>query len=465
MQLAQEFSQLDIIDLTLDSRAVKPGYAFIALNNGVNFIPQAIENGAAVIIIDHTIDYKTDVPIIKIENLPQNYGKIASEFYGEPSKQLTIIGITGTNGKTSISHYIAELLQLNNKPCGIIGTLGVGEIDNLNHTGLTTPDAITVHKTLKQFVEQGIDYVAMEVSSHALAQGRVQGVAFDYAIFNNLSHDHLDYHDTMENYFAAKKCLFTDYEIKSAIINIDDDYGQQLAAELPNVVSYAIANIQAQVKADNIHYSATGITADITSPWGEAEIRLNLIGEFNLINVLASISAVAQCGVDFDKILLAASQLHAVAGRMQCFQADNKPLAIVDYAHTPDALAKALQAAKQHCSGKLWCVFGCGGDRDRAKRAEMAQMAEQFADHIIVTNDNPRHEDPDQIITDIQQGFSDVQPIVEPDRATAIAYAIEHAQANDTILIAGKGHEDYQQIGDEKLPFSDIEQIHARYCQ
>lgn len=450
-----------ISDMTLNSRAVKTGDLFVALNLGVEYIPQAIEQGAHAILIEGALhcDLDAEIPIIAIPNLQQQYGYIASAFYGEPSQHLHVVGITGTNGKTSISYYIASLFQKTKGRCGVIGTLGVGELGDMDSTGLTTPDAITVHKTLKQFLVSGIHYVAMEVSSHALDQGRVNGVVFHTAVFSNLTHDHLDYHGDMKHYGAAKQKLFTDFNVQQAIINADDDFGQSLLAQCENAISYSAQDNKADVTVRNILFSTHGIHAQLHSPWGTGELDLSLLGEFNLSNVLASIAAVAICDVPLSDILTTAKNMAAVPGRMQLFTQPDKPIVIVDYAHTPDALAKALQATKRHCRGKLWCVFGCGGNRDRAKRSEMAKAAEAYADAIIVTSDNPRHEDPSQIIADIVAGFVTAEPHIEVLRNKAIAYALDQASALDVVLVAGKGHEDYQQVGDEKRPFSDAEQV------
>ncbi len=452
----------DITSVTLNSQQVKPGSLFIALHRGVEYIPDAIANGALAVLVDGDLhcDSQADAFIISIPMLQQIYGDIASYFYGHPSKKLTIIGITGTNGKTSVSHYIAQLMQYCGRRCGIIGTLGVGEIDDLQPTGLTTPDAVTVHHTLKKFVDNGITDVAMEVSSHALAQHRVQGVAFDVAVFTNLSHDHLDYHGNMQQYFSEKQKLFVDYGIKHAVINSDDQYGQQLSDVSEHVLTYSTRK-NADISAAQILFSEQGIAAKVSSPWGAGDVELPLLGEFNLSNILASIAAVSCCNVTFNDCLMAANTLQAVAGRMQCFRAINKPLVIVDYAHTPDALTKALQAINVHCQGDIWCVFGCGGNRDRDKRAVMARVAEAQVQHIVLTNDNPRHEDPQQILDDIIAGFVLIKPHVEPDRATAIAYAIEQANSHDTVLIAGKGHENYQLLGDQKIYFSDSDCVES----
>lgn len=458
--LPASLTAIEITDMTLDSRAVTSGMLFVALKRGVDFIPQAIEQGAAAILVDAQAECaEASIPIIRIKNLAENYGLIASHCYGEPSKQLQVIGVTGTNGKTSTTYFIAHLLKKTSGRCGIIGTLGTGEPDNLTTTGMTTPDAITVHKTLQQFVKAGMKYAAMEVSSHALDQNRVQGVQFATAVFTNLTHDHLDYHKTMAEYGAAKRKLFTEFTVPHCIINADDAFGRILLAELANANSYSVENTSSSIYASAAKYTEQGMTAEIHSVWGDAKLQVPLLGAFNLSNVLASIATVAALDVAFNKVITAAKTLSPVPGRMQMLHAANNPTVIVDYAHTPDALQKALLAARQHCTGKLWCIFGCGGDRDRTKRPEMAAIAEHYADTIVVTSDNPRHEQPQAIIDDITAGITRKTAHVEPDRAAAIEYAITHADIQDVILLAGKGHETYQQIGDDKLPFSDVEQV------
>ncbi len=455
--------RLVITNLSLHSQHIQPQGLFVALNRGVEYIPDAVANGAAAILTDQLIQVTTEVPVIQIKHLARVYGDIASKFYQHPSEQLTIIGVTGTNGKTSVTYYLAQLISSLLAPCGVIGTLGVGTINNLQHTGLTTPDAITVQQTLQQFVASGVKYVAMEVSSHALAQHRVQGVKFASAIFTNLTHDHLDYHGTMQQYAAEKFKLFTDYHIKHAIINIDDATGQAFNSQLENTITYSCETNSANFYVENICYQPQGITANLITAHDNIKLNLPLLGKFNLSNVLACMATVTSFGVSLEKIVNQLPYLQAVPGRMQCVSAENKPLVIIDYAHTPDALEKALTAIKQHNTSKLWCVFGCGGDRDRTKRPEMAKVTEALAQYVIVTSDNPRNEQPQTIIDNICTGFSNIKPIVIIDRAQAINYAINHAALDEVVLIAGKGHEDYQIIGNDKLYFSDLEQVRLAF--
>ena len=322
---------------------------------------------------------------------------------------------------------------------------------------------------MADFRQQGAEAVAMEVSSHSLVQDRVQGVAFDIAVFTNLTRDHLDYHGTMENYANAKRSLFEKPGLNYAVINLDDDYGQQFLSLLPKtlkIYGYTITNKNSAVptiSATDIKMTAKGFSAHIKTPWGEGVLRSHLLGRFNLSNLLAVLTTLNLLKVPFAKTLDYVSALKTVPGRMQVFGGGKLPTVVVDYAHTPDALEKALTALREHCQGKLWCVFGCGGDRDRGKRPLMAQVAERFSDHVIVTDDNPRQEEPQRIIEDIVKGLLCpwAAEIVQ-DRATAIAHVIHSAQAGDVVLIAGKGHENYQIIGTEKLPFSDSEQVQTQ---
>jgi len=461
-------ADVNIADLCLDSRFVKPGDLFFALPgtqlDGSHFIHEAINNGASAVLVEanQTLEFtQQSVPIIPIPQLKKITGDLAARFYGYPAKAMKIIGVTGTSGKTSCSHFIAAALMQLNVPCGIMGTLGNGMYGQVKSGTLTTPDVITVQKTFADFLRQGAKAVAMEVSSHSLDQGRVNGIEFDLGIFTNLSRDHLDYHETMEAYGAAKKRLFA--QTRAAIINQDDPFGKQLIAEFSGqqkVISYGLH--AGDVVANNVQLNHSGVTATILTPWGSGRLHAALLGEFNVSNLLASISALCMLGHPLHEVLACVPKFQSVPGRMQVLGGKDKPLVVVDYAHKPDALEKVLIALRAHCSGKLFCLFGCGGDRDRGKRPMMAKIAEQYADQVIVTDDNPRHEDPAQIVTDIVQGFSDpAQIIIEHNRSKAIRDVIQCATTGDCVLVAGKGAETYQQIGDEKFPFNDIEKVRA----
>lgn len=472
---------VDIKGITLDSRQVQAGDLFIALKgteaDGTTYIPEAIERGAAAILIekDQALDAQVtnSTPIVGIENLAEYVSDIAGAFYGHPSNQMALTAITGTNGKTTCAHLYAELVDtLNNgSAAASIGTLGYGmagagnssdvDIPALGETGLTTPDAVAMQRILAELKSKGASTVALEVSSHSLVQRRVAGLQVDTAVFTNLSRDHLDYHGDLASYAAAKSRLFAMTDLKNAVINVDDSVGRLILANLdPNIraITYSIEGqgkgSTADIYCQTIGLSPEGLRAAIHTPWGEGELRSPLLGMFNLANLLAVIGAAIAQGFALENILKAVPQLRPVSGRMELVDASAAPSVVVDYAHTPDALEKALQALRVHCQGKLWVVFGCGGDRDIGKRAEMGAIADRWADQVVVTSDNPRSEDPQQIIDQIVQGTRR-EVIVESDRRAAIRQAILAADKNDVVLIAGKGHEDYQILGAQRLPFSD----------
>ncbi|MDR3492040.1 MAG: UDP-N-acetylmuramoyl-L-alanyl-D-glutamate--2,6-diaminopimelate ligase [Gammaproteobacteria bacterium] len=472
-----QINDKDIVGLCLDSRILQKGELFFACKganlDATQFISDAIKKGASAVLYDASarldgLDFETDISIIPITNLNHQISKIAAIFFDHPAESLKIIGITGTNGKTSCSHFIAAALQNLTIPCGVIGTLGNGIYGNIQSGNLTTPDPITLQKLFFEFVKSGVKYVAMEVSSHSIDQGRINDVPFEIGIFTNLTRDHLDYHGDMETYGAVKKRLFTDYAVKYAVINIDDSFGRSLADAIfttRDVIAYSTNEIKnfsmPLVFARDIQFDITGLHAKISTPWGAGDLHVNVIGLFNLSNLLAVISALCILDIPLTKILESMSQLSSVPGRMQCFGGKKTlPLVVVDYAHTPDALEKTLQALREHTKGKLYCLFGCGGDRDKGKRPLMASIAERYADKIIVTNDNPRFENPESIVTDILLGFTNLDKvIIEYDRLLAIQTIISHAKAGDCVLIAGKGAETYQIIQDQKQPFSDVEVV------
>lgn len=464
--------------LALDSRQVKEKTLFFAIKgkqlDGRQYIADAIKHGATAVLVDadtahESLTWHDQVPLIPIYQLAKKLGKIAARFYDNPAKSLRIIGVTGTSGKTSCTHFIAQVLQSLKTPCGIIGTLGSGFYDALGTSGLTTPDAVTLQATLRQFVEQGAKAIAMEVSSHSIEQGRVNAIEFEIGIFTNLTQDHLDYHGDLETYADVKRRFLAELPTKHLIINADDAYGRKWIKELgpyKSVVAYStrktlsISTDIPIVYADGVKLTLQGIKAQVHTPWGAGELCLPLIGQFNLSNGLAVLSALCTYGVSLPEALHQLSQLKTVPGRMQTLGGHEQPLIVVDYAHKPDALEKVLQALRAHVEGKLCCVFGCGGERDRGKRPLMAKIAETLADHVIVTNDNPRHEKPEDIVTEILKGFSHPERVtIELDRSKAIQNSIQWASANDCVLIAGKGAERYQQIGDEKIPFDDVEKV------
>lgn len=456
--------------LTLDSRQVRPGDVFLALEgtqtHGQRFIDSAIQQGALAVLKDApTVTVETlanGVPCIAVPHLSAQIGFLAARFYGHPSRDLHIVGVTGTNGKTSISHFIAQILHTQS-PCGLIGTLGYGLYGQLQTASHTTPDAIRLQTLFAQFREQNVRQVAMEVSSHALVQGRINGIEFDCAVFTNLTHDHLDYHQTMEAYGAAKKLLFQVPGLKTAVINVDDDFGKQILATLPSTVkplTYSLTQPTVDVYAQIRGMTVNGCILQIKSAWGQADCQSPLLGEFNISNELAALTALLDYGLPFSQVIELLTTLCPVRGRMERFGHAKSPTVVVDYAHTPDALQKVLIALRNHCTGQLWCVFGCGGNRDRGKRSVMGQIAQYYADKVVITDDNPRYEDPQAIVADILQGYPSPTAIIR-DRAHAIRYALQQAHIGDIVLVAGKGHEDYQIVGDQRLAFSDRDWVRS----
>lgn len=463
---------LSVSGLCLDSRKVQRGDLFVALPGtraeGHRFIADAVTAGASAVLFDASvqIDQDVDVPCIPVPELNQILGSIAERFYGMPSQQLFVAGITGTNGKTSCSHFLAQALNSQETPTAVVGTLGNGLIGRLEPATHTTPDAISLHVMLRRFVDSGARNVVMEVSSHGLDQGRVNGIAFNLALFTNLSRDHLDYHGDMDAYGQAKARLFQMPGLQYAVINGEDTFGLRLRNELPESVETVLytlsdhAHDQSTVRGQIVSQGHDGLLLDIQSPWGDGRVHSELLGRFNASNLLAVLSALLLSGVGFDAALQRLSRLKTVPGRMERLGGEcGKPLVVVDYAHTPDALEQALTTLREHCAAQLWCVFGCGGDRDKGKRPLMGQVAMRYADRIVLTDDNPRHENPQAIIDDVSVGINSDTLVVLRDRAQAIGHAVNSAGADDVVLIAGKGHETYQQVGDEKIAFSDREQV------
>lgn len=459
--------------MKLDSRKISKGDLFIAIvghkSDGRRYITQAIAQGASAVIAEAkgicnhgNIEIRDNIPIIYLNNLGDQLSKLAGDFYHHPSQQLTVVGVTGTNGKTTITQLLAQWTQLCGHQAAVMGTLGNGILGDISPAQNTTGSAVDIQASLSQFKQQKADFVAMEVSSHGLVQNRVRDINFSAAVFTNLSRDHLDYHGDMLHYEQAKKLLFTDHICNIKIINADDEIGFAWLNEFPQAVAVAVKRSLIHIKhekwlqAQTIHYHDNGATIEFDSSWGAGCLTSRLIGEFNVSNILLGLATLLSLGYELPKLLEVSHKLQPVCGRMEIFSAANNPLVIVDYAHTPDALAKALRACRLHCAGTVWCVFGCGGDRDKGKRPLMANIAEQFAEKIIVTDDNPRGESPTGITDDIMQGFIQQNNItVIHDRTKAIAHAVALANTGDVILVAGKGHEDYQIIGDRYLDYSD----------
>lgn len=460
-----------ITQLSLDSRTVTRGTLFFALpgtqQDGRTFIDAALQKGASAILQEALVPavvWQGKVPIISLPNLSTKVSEVAARFYAYPAQKLRIIGVTGTSGKTSCTQFIAAALHQLGFTCGVLGTLGNGLYGNLQTTHLTTPDAISVQKFFAEFLQQQATTVAMEVSSHSLAQNRVKHVEFTVGVFTNLTRDHLDYHGNMEAYGAAKKRLFE--QAQTAVINRDDAFGKTLLQSGVPTFAYSLNGPQQVprgvqlVYAEHIELHPTGITAQLCTPWGSAPLSTSLVGAFNLSNLLAVLTTLCLLDIPLTSAIHCLADLQPISGRMQTFGGGDHPLVIVDYAHKPDALEKVLQALRQQCRGKLFCVFGCGGERDRGKRPLMAKIAEHYADHIIVTDDNPRREEPQQIVAEILQGFSNPAAVkIQHDRSQAIHDAIQCATVDDCVLIAGKGAETYQQIGEQRIPFSDIAKV------
>jgi UDP-N-acetylmuramoyl-L-alanyl-D-glutamate--2,6-diaminopimelate ligase len=453
--------------LQLDSRKVRGGDLFLAvpgeMHDGRQFIEQAVANGAAAVVAEAPVAGFVDelpVPLVEVPELRFDLGPLAARFFSHPSRYLHMVGVTGTNGKTTTSRLVGQLERSLGKSCGVIGTLGSALDDSVVGAANTTPDPVSLQAQLAQWRDQGVCAVSMEVSSHALVQGRVSGVEFQTAIYTNLSHDHLDYHGSMDAYARAKLQLFASESLRHAVINLDDEYASQVLAAVSEgvtVLTYSTSCADADIHVENTHFSAVGVEGELHTPWGSGHFTSPLPGDFNLANLAAAVTAVVLAGEDLLAVLAAVSRLQPVPGRMQLVPNELGLQVIVDYAHTPDALEQVLVALKSHVSGDLVTVFGCGGDRDRAKRQVMGRVACQYSDRVVVTSDNPRSEDPAAILVDIASGCSgDYVQMV--DRAEAIAAAIEGAGAGDCVVIAGKGHEDYQIVEGERRHFSDEEQ-------
>ncbi|MCK5877248.1 MAG: UDP-N-acetylmuramoyl-L-alanyl-D-glutamate--2,6-diaminopimelate ligase [Candidatus Marithrix sp.] len=452
-----------ITGLSLDSRIISPGDLFFAITgtqtDGKLYINMAIQKGAVAVVKQSTIFsveiLPGDIPCINLPNLSQLLGKIAAKFYQNPSQNMSVIGVTGTNGKTSITHAIAHILQ-SYAPCGLFGTLGYGVYGNLQTASHTTPHAITLQTLFAKLNHQQVERVVMEVSSHALVQGRVNGINFETAVLTNLSRDHLDYHKTMTAYSDAKRLLFSMPNLKNTIVNYDDEFGRSILAELPNTLTYSTQNKMANVYAEILNYNSNGCQLDIYSDWGNEKLHSPWLGNFNVSNILAILTTLLSMDFSLPELINKLTILPTVPGRMERISEQ----VVIDYAHTPDALEKALLALREHLQGHIWCIFGCGGNRDRGKRQLMGEIAQLCADKVIITDDNPRNESSQAIIDDILQGCPTPTAVI-PDRKQAIKYALKNADKNDVILIAGKGHEDYQLIGDRCLPFSDIDVVKA----
>ncbi len=464
------FKNIDITGISYNSKTTKKGDIFVCLvgehTDGHEFAQNAIEAGAAALLVERKVE-GTKIPQVVVASTRHKIADIADRFYSSPSKGINLIGITGTNGKTTVTHLIQKIFEENNEKCALIGTLGYklssnGEYRDAKHT---TPQAPELQATLRMIKDvEKIDNVVMEVSSHALDQNRVGGCRFNGAVFTNLTQDHLDYHITMDNYFKAKALLFEHLkENDFAVINADDEYGDRFISVVPEgvrVLTYGVRQ-QSDVMARNINFSLNGAEFTLVANAKEHKVNLHMNGMFSVYNVLAAVTAALAIGIDIETALKALQNVKGVAGRFEVVV--KKPLVIVDYAHTPDGLENVLKSAREITpeDGKLICLFGCGGDRDATKRPKMGAIAEKLADKIVITSDNPRSEDPQTIITDIIAGLKSVNTesvIVEPDRGTAIGLLKTIANNNDVVVIAGKGHEDYQILKDKTIHFDDREE-------
>ncbi len=458
--------------LVQDSRVVESGDVFVAIAgfgaHGLNFAEQAKENGASAILFEPPVPAGLTAPkgSIAVPGLRARMGALADRFHAYPSRDLKVVGVTGTNGKTSTVQLLAQAWHIRGTRCGSIGTLGAGMYGEVTPTGFTTPLVLQLHALLAQMRDAGAKAVAMEVSSHALDQGRVDGVHFDVGVFTNLTRDHLDYHGDMVRYGAAKAQLFDWPELKAAVINLDDAYGRELfgllSPALQRIGLSSRGQSGANVRAENLRLDSAGISFDLAIGEESHPVQSRLLGRFNVDNLLAVAGSLYALGETPVEIARTLSRLLPIHGRMNRLGGDtgqgdkNRPLVVVDYAHTPDALEQALSSLRDHVHGRLICVFGCGGERDTGKRPQMAASAERLADVVIVTDDNPRGEDGDRIVADIMAGFSRPNDVtVLRDRGRAIAYAIDQAGADDIVLVAGKGHEPYQEINGVKHPFDD----------
>jgi len=467
---------IQISDIVSNSANVTVNSAFIALpgikSNGIDYAIDAVKAGAVAVIYDASDDYSQQrVPLLSkqvethwigVDQLERANGHIVSRFFGDPGQAMTIIGITGTDGKSSVTHLVTQALTRIGKSCASIGTLGYGIGNSLTPDSLTTPDTVSLQSRLHQFQLQRCEYVVMEVSSHALEQYRVNGCDFDIAVLTNLGRDHLDYHGDQGRYAAAKARLFHDFQLSGRVVNVDDSFGQQISesVEQKSLLRYSVESegeCEAEIRLIASELSANGQNIRASTPLGEVTAVTALLGRFNVENTLACIATLVALGLDYNQLELAVKDLKPIPGRMEKFV--GKPAgaaAVIDFAHTEQALRACLGACREHTGGLLWCVFGCGGDRDQGKRSGMGRAVEELADRVIVTDDNPRNESPEKIVSEILAGMKRPgQACVVHNRQAAIEYALSQAAAEDLVVIAGKGHEQEQIVGNERRPFSD----------
>jgi len=463
---------LEVSGISIDSNNVKEGFLFVALRgentDGHRYIDSAVKNGAKALIVEKTPEINSqEVSVVQVNDSRAALAVASANFFRHPTKELILVGITGTNGKTTITYLLESIWNYEQKKSGIIGTIDYRYGENIKQSSMTTPESLDLMRMFREMRELGVETVAMEVSSHAIDKDRALRCQFDAAVFTNLTQDHLDYHDTMEDYFQVKKRLFSEYlvdskkEKKYSIVNIDDPFGARLVKEISgNIVSCSIKNANSAVYAKTSRITEEGIEANINTPFGDIQINSTLFGEHNLSNILAAVATAVSLGSSKESIEQGISNIKSVPGRLEGIENKGGFNVLVDYAHTPDALKNVLLASRPLTKGKLILVFGCGGDRDNAKRPLMGKIAMELSDVLIITSDNPRTEDPEIILDYIEQGVNQAGEQEKSyyriaDRTQAIRKAIKTAKKDDTILIAGKGHEDYQIIGTTKYPFDD----------
>jgi UDP-N-acetylmuramoyl-L-alanyl-D-glutamate--2,6-diaminopimelate ligase len=456
----------DITSIEMDSREVKNGSLFICINgytvDGHDFAGKAIENGAAAILAERKLD--VEIPVIVVKDTKRAMAVLADIFYGQPTHTMHLIGVTGTNGKTTTTHIIERILNEANKKTGMIGTMYIKIAEELKNVKNTTPESLTLQKTFREMRDKDVSHAIMEVSSHALHLGRVHGCDFNVAVFTNLTQDHLDYHKTMEAYKYAKGLLFAqlgnrfDHEnVKIAVLNEDEEATEEFKKMTSaKILTYGIKN-SADVMAKNIKMTSKGTEFDLITPVGTKNVTINMVGEFSVYNVLAAVSACLASSIDIETISRAIEAMEGVRGRFELVDGGQDFTVIVDYAHTPDSLENVLQTIKQFAEGRIFCVVGCGGDRDKTKRPLMAKIATKYSDEPIFTSDNPRSEDPQMILRDMEAGVTGEHYHSILNREKAIFFSVENAKKGDVILIAGKGHETYQQIGNKTFDFDDRE--------
>ncbi|MCK5215799.1 MAG: UDP-N-acetylmuramoyl-L-alanyl-D-glutamate--2,6-diaminopimelate ligase [Candidatus Omnitrophica bacterium] len=461
-ELPETWQQFNVKEVCDDSRKAGAGSLFIACKGGTedggSYIKDAVKRGACIVICDegmHELPSSEEVLCLKVASPNRIMPRIINRFYDDPSKDIKTIGVTGTNGKTTISYLLESIFEKYHKTCGVIGTIS-HRVGMLTHESKnTTPGIVDNYGLISDMVDMGMNYCVMEVSSHALDQGRVEGIRFEYAVFTNLTSDHLDYHQDREQYFQAKALLFTEYSPKNSVLNIDDEYGRKLSEHVnTSKLTYAI-NAQADIMAQEIELTLSGSNFRLVTPQGQINLKTSMVGQHNIYNMLAAVSVTIQENIPLGNIKEGIEALSCVPGRLERIDCGQKFIVFVDYAHTEDALKNVLTSIKNVSTEKIFLLFGCGGSRDKTKRPKMGKVASEYADHVILTNDNPRQEDPQAIIDNIAAGFEKRNFEIFPDREQAIKRILQLASKGNIVLIAGKGHEDYQILRNETIPFDD----------